>query len=1232
MNIYQITKKIWYFLALIVIGVVCRIQMSFSQSEFGLPYIQNFNASQILQRGNNTSICQDSRSFLYVGSANGILEFDGYVWRQYETPGIAVIAATATGQVVYGGFNTLGVLGKSARGTNVLTAVIDTATLRCGQITSIVAVKDGFIFCAENEAFSYSEGNGLTKIFSGKNLSILSCASQALICSDQGTTIISHAIVADTAIVDGRADAYAFADGKNFLFLRDSLFVFSKQWQLQERIRWQTESANITPMCALTLPGGNIAVGTKNRGVYVLTQHARPVLHLSVRNGLQNNRVNHLFLDDYNNLWIASENGISRVEISSAYSFFKRENGLDGKVTSIVRFNGAIYASTSTGTYLLSAGSYATVTKIFDAANLLFTDGNTLYAGTENGLYADVDSEPKRLIDGNVTEAYIPKNQKMLFYLACENVVHLLRFDGKYVKKIKQYGPFPDRIRSMAYDDHGNLWMGTKFAGLFVARSPKVLANALAEHVGSGSGLPGSTQWIDAEPTAKGVVFSTDAGIYRYDNDLDIFYKDKTIPLPAGKECSRIFPIVEDSDKNLWLGISEGNGFARKIAVAWNIEGKEAYTLINQPFSKSGDFVSDVIFPDSNFEVWFGGYEGIMRLDFKNVKRDSLVNRTYIRSVFFDNDSLICESPEFLLSYKKKPLRVPPRVHSVRFDFVSPYYASKTAVRYQYRLEGLDKKWSPLAGQNYKIFDRLSEGAYTFRVRSIDELGNYSESATFSFTITDPFYQSSIAFLLYGIAVVFVLLLFRSWRSYLFAKEKLRLESIIFTRTEDLLLEKEKTERLLSNILPERTVKELKDKGRAQSMRFDIVTVLFSDIQGFTRIAEQMNPDTLVDELDRFFLQFDGIVEQYNIEKIKTIGDAYMCAGGIPQKNRTNPLEVIIAALEIQHYIRTMQEKAGEEGKEYWGLRIGIHTGPVVAGVIGSKKFTYDIWGDSVNIASRMESSGEVGRVNISEDTYLLVNEYFDCEYRGKMPVKYKGEIAMYFVNGFKAHLTEDPLKVKPNKAFLDKLALLRYDDLEDYILDHMEEELPINYYYHNIRHTIDVIVAVEILARGEGITDEELLLLKIAALFHDSGFLVDYHEHEQLSIQYANEMLPKFGYTQEQIRAVGDLIYGTRLPAKPKNKLEEIMCDADLDYLGRSDYQPVSRDLFRELVEMGLLKKSELEWTKLQVKFLQSHTYFTDTAKFSRENNKKKQLKKLVEQNYSYQQDESIDEIGKRE
>jgi len=208
----------------------------------------------------------------------------------------------------------------------------------------------------------------------------------------------------------------------------------------------------------------------------------------------------------------------------------------------------------------------------------------------------------------------------------------------------------------------------------------------------------------------------------------------------------------------------------------------------------------------------------------------------------------------------------------------------------------------------------------------------------------------------------------------------------------------------------------------------------------------------------------------------------------------------------------------------------------------------------------------------------------------------------------------------------------LRYDDLEDYILDHMEEELPINYYYHNIRHTIDVIVAVEILARGEGITDEELLLLKIAALFHDSGFLVDYHEHEQLSIQYANEMLPKFGYTQEQIRAVGDLIYATRLPAKPKNKLEEIMCDADLDYLGRSDYQPVSRDLFRELVEMGLLKKSELEWTKLQVKFLQSHTYFTDTAKFSRENNKKKQLKKLVEQNYSYQQDESIDEIGKRE
>ncbi len=156
---------------------------------------------------------------------------------------------------------------------------------------------------------------------------------------------------------------------------------------------------------------------------------------------------------------------------------------------------------------------------------------------------------------------------------------------------------------------------------------------------------------------------------------------------------------------------------------------------------------------------------------------------------------------------------------------------------------------------------------------------------------------------------------------------------------------------------------------------------MFSDIQGFTKIAEEMNPEVLIDELDKFFFYFDSVVEKFGIEKIKTIGDAYMCAGGIPEKNRTNPVEVILAALEMKAYMKNLKETSELEGMKYWDIRIGIHTGTVVAGVVGQKKLSYDIWGDTVNTASRMESSGEAGKINISGTTYEFVKEFFTCEY-----------------------------------------------------------------------------------------------------------------------------------------------------------------------------------------------------------------------------------------------------------
>ena len=237
-------------------------------------------------------------------------------------------------------------------------------------------------------------------------------------------------------------------------------------------------------------------------------------------------------------------------------------------------------------------------------------------------------------------------------------------------------------------------------------------------------------------------------------------------------------------------------------------------------------------------------------------------------------------------------------------------------------------------------------------------------------------------------------------------------------------------------------------KGKATKTKYNFVTVLFSDIQGFTQIAEEMNPEVLIDELDKFFFHFDSVVEKYRIEKIKTIGDAYMCAGGIPEKNRTNPVEVILAALEMQEYMKNLKEASLIQGMKYWDIRIGIHTGTVIAGVVGHKKLSYDIWGDTVNIASRMESSGEAGKINISGATYEFVKDFFICEHRGKMPVKYKGELDMYFVKEIIPELSDD--QGFPNNRFRFKMQLIKLQDVEETVNKMFIDDAPPNLWFHN--------------------------------------------------------------------------------------------------------------------------------------------------------------------------------------
>ncbi len=411
-------------------------------------------------------------------------------------------------------------------------------------------------------------------------------------------------------------------------------------------------------------------------------------------------------------------------------------------------------------------------------------------------------------------------------------------------------------------------------------------------------------------------------------------------------------------------------------------------------------------------------------------------------------------------------------------------------------------------------------------------------------------------------------------------------KSEIKIQNEKLKEERLKSDTLLLNILPEEIALELKEKGKSQSKFFDSVTILFTDFKDFTKLTEKVSSTELIEELNYCFKEFDRIISKYGIEKIKTIGDAYMAVSGLPVKDENHAIKMVHAALEIRDFMEQYKQKRINEGKEYFEMRIGINSGEVVAGIVGIKKFTYDVWGIAVNIAAEMEVNGAIGKVNISQNTYQLVKEIFTTELRSEKLMD--SQLNMYFVEN-----------KEPNLRFLE---------VKKFIIEKQLNELPKHLHYHNLNHILDVHEAVIRYAKLEGVTTKDTELLQVAALFHDSGFIVKGNGHEEISCTFADTYLPEFGYSAIEIEKIKGMIRATKIPQTPKNHLEQILADADLDYLGRNDFEEIANGLYEEiLVENKDLNKEK--WNNIQVSFFENHKYFTESAKRLRNNKKEENL-----------------------
>jgi ligand-binding sensor domain-containing protein/class 3 adenylate cyclase len=815
---------------------------------------------------------------------------------------------------------------------------------------------------------------------------------------------------------------------------------------------------------------------------------------------------------------------------------------------------------------------------------------------------------------------------------------HFTVFEHNPKKKKETIAPGVCRL--IYKDLNGNIWFTTSVGGL---NELKIKGDKLSivpsKLNGIISGL--SKDYITHINQCSKNIFwlgTMGSGIIRLDIKNQ---KGKIFSKKNGLPNNVIYGILNDKQGNLWLstnkGISKFNIFNYESTNFTEVDG-----LLSNEFNQ-GAFLSS-----KSGLLYFGGISGFNYFDpntLNNVTRKMEVSFTKIKldaNWLKPNDdtkiltTTISNTSHIDLSYKQR---------SFTLKIMAVDLSNPELVSYKYLLEGSDEGEILMGNFNQIHFNSLQPGAYVLKVYARLGNGEWSENpATLEIVIATPFWQTAwfwiLMILIIGIAI-FVLIRKKIDNE---RREQVRLEMKIAERTKEIRLqnvkiekqkrtieekkdkleeqkqlleiEKEKPEKLLKNIIPESTYEELKLKGKAQARAFRSVSVMFTDFVGFTKIAEKIRPTELVNLLDIYFRKFDDIIVKNNLEKIKTIGDAYMCAGGVPVRNITNPIDACVAALQIQDYVKTLRLEAEKNNQVIWDLRLGINTGEVTAGVIGSEKLQYDIWGSTVNQAQRMEMLGEPGKVNISGNTFKHIEPYFVCVFRGKAMSKSKGYVEMYSVEGIKPELSIDGKGLVPNEKFKQIMNLhfyssINYYKAEKHIMKILEKKLSPKLHYHCVEHTKDVCHAIERLALSEGITDEGLFLLKSAATYHDAGFVESYENNEPVGARMAEEILPNFGYSESHIEQIKELIYVTQIPHNPQNHLEEIICDADLDYLGRADFHHIADKLRRELREHGKID-SDKKWDEIQVGFLTNHRYFTETAKAARNEKKAQNLQEI--------------------
>lgn len=765
---------------------------------------------------------------------------------------------------------------------------------------------------------------------------------------------------------------------------------------------------------------GGIAEGSQGR-IWIATDHgllkfAKDEFQLFTKQqGLSANQVRFVSSDREGNVWIGTKAGGVNLLSNEAFVNYTDEHGLSQtnvNALTVDRDNHRLLVGTARGGInILQLDDQVTFKKINDVPlldeitiyALAYDSQQQLWIGAQQGLYVLKEKNGKFSLGKQINEINgnklsevntIVQNSEDDYWISSYGS-GLIRLLGDSVTIYnKENGFFSSNVITIYKDKEQNLWIGTIDSG--VIKYDGKTFTSLAET----ASFPDPTVWAIAQDNDGVMYFGTsENGLCRYDGK-----EVKSYEMMFGTSNNRVQSLnwAKESSQ-LWIGTPDGIHKAR-FDIEGNIIEMKTYSENDRLLSFGID--QNAIDIDHNGTVWFGAANGITAFNAEDDKQSDLPPQLRLETMllayepvdwsdFADSTDSFTGIPiDLELNHENNNLTF--EVKAITTDKVS----------YSFKLEGQDEYWTPYSTNPSVQYSNIEPGNYTLRAKAIHSNRVQSESElAYTFTVLPPWWskwyvQGGFIMILLATVVLIV-----KGREKVLRERNLILEQTVTERTEEVVREKKQVEKLynrseelLLNILPLETAEELKEKGHVEAELIDEVTVLFTDFKGFTALSEQLGPKELVKDIHECFSEFDRIMQKYGVEKIKTIGDAYMAAGGLPRPNSTHALDVVNAALEMVEFVEQGKISKKLNDLPFFEVRVGVHTGAVVAGIVGIKKFQYDIWGDTVNTASRMESSGEPGKVNISETTYQLIKDSFKCEYRGKVAAKGKGEIDMYFV------------------------------------------------------------------------------------------------------------------------------------------------------------------------------------------------------------------------------------------